>query len=112
MAKVEFSRSLGVLDALFDKSIYPFSPVLKDVERKVSYDENGTEVVSYVPVDYKKLQQERGSVEMWSLDAMLKSGINPDIPIHTGNNTRFEGINDVNSASAEVENIFNANDNQ
>ena len=107
MAKIDFDRSYGVSALLFDTSVEPFSPVFGDVERKVSYDEEGKEIISFVPVDYEKLNAERGPVENWNLDALLKAGIDPSFPIHTGSAvSRFEGVNDINNAALEVEKLF------
>ena len=107
MAKVDFDRSYGVQAVLFDASISPYSPVIGDVERCVSFDEDGKEIVSWKEVDYKELQKSRPCVEDFSLNAMLKAGINPAFSIHTGSGvSRVEGVEAVNEASADVEQIF------
>lgn len=82
------------------------SPVQKDYQRVVNYDDEGNEFITYVEVDYPALQESHGTVEMWSLDALMKAGINPDFGIHTGFNTRLEGVGVIDDASAYVEQMF------
>lgn len=97
---------MSVLSSQFDKSVVQASPVQKDFARTVNYDENGNEIVTYVEVDYPSIQQSLGSVEDWSLSALLKAGINPNFPIHTGNSTRLDGLSDLGQFSAEADAIL------
>lgn len=97
---------MSVLEKLFDKNVNQCSPVQPDYERLVNYDEEGNEFVSYVEVDYPTLQASHGVVADWSLNALLKAGINPNFPIHTGNPTRLEGVGVVNDAAAMAEAII------
>lgn len=106
MAKVEFDRAYGVSALLFDFSLNPFSPAdMVDYERTVSYDEDEKEVISFVPVDYKKITESLGSVDNWSLSALLKAGINPNFGINTGSSvSRYEAVDSIESAVADFEN--------
>lgn len=97
---------MSVLSAYFDKNVNQSSPVQKDYERVVNYDEDGNEFITYVEVDYPTLQASNGVVEDWSLKALLAAGINPNFGIHTGNPTRIEGINALNDAAAVAEQII------
>lgn len=97
---------MSILAANFNKEVVQSSPVQADFERKVSYDEDGNEFVSFVEVDYPKIQQENGTVDMWNLNALLKAGINPNFPIRTGLNTRLEGVDTINSAVATLDEIL------
>lgn len=109
MAKLDFDRNYGVSAVLFDTSVKPFSPVFGDQERKVYYDEEGKEIVSFVPVDYKAYADSVGSVFDWSLDALVKAGINPNFPIHTSNSvSRIEGVNDIQSVSEQINLILDS----
>lgn len=65
-------------------------PRSKDYERVEKIDEDGNLYVTYVEVDYDKIRQANGSVKDWSLDALLKAGIDPGFGIHTSNTTRLE----------------------
>lgn len=107
---------MSVLKALFNPKVNQQSPVQEDYSRKVDYDEEGNEYITYVKVDYPKIQQSLGSVKDWSLDALLKAGIDPAFPIHTGNPTRLEGLNELDRFAqfadeliAEQNNIANEN---
>lgn len=95
-----------VLDKLFSAGIDQSSPVQDDYNRIVNYDEDGNEFITYEKVDYAKLIASNGSVLDWSLDALLKAGINPNFSIHTGNCTRLEGIGVIDDAQAYVDALF------
>lgn len=82
------------------------SPLRKDFQRKVNYDAEGKEFITYPEVDYRELQKANGSFLDWSLDSLLKAGVNPDFPIHTGLNTRLEGLSVVEDASKIADEIF------
>lgn len=99
---------MDVLFKNFSYDIDQHSPVLEDVSRIVQYDEDGNELVSYLPIDYPKIQASFGSVLDWSLDALLKAGINPNFPIHTGLNTRLEGVDVVAQYAAFAEDVLNS----
>ena len=49
------------------------SPVQPDYVRVVNYDEDGEEFITFEPVDYPELQRSLGSVEDWSLNALLQA---------------------------------------
>lgn len=107
----KFDRAYGVSALLFDSSVPAFSPVFGDVERKVEFDEDGKEIVSFVPVDYKKINDERGTVDNWSLDSLLKAGINPNFGIHTGSSvSRIEGFDVIENASKDVDVLLNSSE--
>lgn len=97
---------MSVLEKYFDTGIDQRSPVQVDYERKVNYDEDGNEFITYELVDYPKIQAANGSVKDWSLNALLKAGINPNFPIRTGINTRLEGIDLVISFEDEADEIL------
>lgn len=90
----------------FDKSVPKSSPVQKDYNRVVNYDENGNEFITFEEVDYPAIQQANGEAADWSLNALLAAGVNPNFPIHTGNNTRLEGLNTLNQAIAIADSIL------
>lgn len=74
-----------------------------DVERVVKFGKNGEEIVTYEPVDNKKILEENGSFVNWSLTNLMKAGINPDFPIHTSSTSRLDVNDDVQSAIDEVD---------
>ena len=97
---------MSALKKYFDKSVNQSSPIQKDLARKVNYDEKGEEYITWEEVDYPSIIKEHGDVSFWSLDALLKAGINPNFPIRTGLNTRLEGVDVVNNAVAELDAIL------
>lgn len=97
---------MSVLKKYFDKGVNQSSPIQKDYDRKVDHDENGNEFITWVEVDYQKIQDANGNITDWSLNNLLSAGINPNFPISTGLNTRLEGIGVVDNAAAYVEQIF------
>lgn len=96
----------------FNAEVKQQSPVQDDFNRKVQYDEDGNEFVVFEKVDYPKFQQSLGTVDMWQLDSLLKAGINPEFPIHTGNPTRLEGLDSINQYQAMADEIFAAENNK
>lgn len=101
---------MDVLKKLFDKSVNQASPVQPDYTRVVRFDEDGNEIVSYEKTDYPSIQASHGFVTDWSLDALLKAGINPNFGIHTGLTTRIEGVGVVVEASAVADKILSGSD--
>lgn len=97
---------MSVLSKLFNKDLDQRSPVIGDVQRVVSVDENGEEHISWKEVDYPKLQESLGTIEDWSLTNLLKAGIDPAFPIHTGSSTRLDGLTNLSDFEAEAEKIF------
>lgn len=89
---------MSVLKAYFDKKVNQESPVCPDFVRKVNYDKNGNEFITYEEFDYPTYQKSLGSVADWSLDALLKAGIDPAFPISTTNPTRLDGFGQVMNA--------------
>lgn len=90
----------------FNADLDKGSPVQKDFDRVVNYDDEGNEFITYVEVDYAKIVQSHGSVGDWSLNALLKAGINPQFGIHTGNPTRIEGLGDLDAFSQVADSIL------
>jgi len=88
---------MSVLKKYFNKKSY-VSPVMDDYDRKSLIDEKGNEYVVYEKVDYPALLKTRGTVDLWSLNALLQAGVNPNFPIRTGLNTRLEGIGVIKDA--------------
>ena len=94
---------MSVLKTLFNKLVNQSSPIQEDYNRVVNHDEEGNEFITYEPVDYKALQAELGYVGMWSLEALMKAGVDPAFPIHTGNQTRLESFDDLQSIINSVD---------
>ena len=89
-----------------NKGINQSSPVQKDLVRKVKVDEKGNEYPVWEEVDYKKFQQSLGTISDWNLNNLLKAGVNPDFPIHTGFNTRLEGVGVIEGITSELDAMF------
>lgn len=97
---------MSVLKKYFDKKINQSSPVQVDYNRVCKYDEDGKEFIVFEKVDYPKIQKSNGKVKDWTLDALLAAGINPNFPLHTGYNTRIEGVDVIKQAEATADAIF------
>lgn len=82
------------------------SPIIPDVYRKVDRDEKGQEKITYPTVDYPSFQKSLGVVDNWSLNSLLKAGINPNMSIHTGNPTRLEGLSSLDKFGEVAEKII------
>lgn len=103
---------MSVLTNLFDHSKVYESSVKEDLQRVVNYDSEGNEHVVYEPIDYKKIVESNGSALDWSISTLLKAGINPNFPIHTGLNTRLDGIGVIQDASAIADSILSETTNE
>lgn len=100
------SKQLSVLESHFDKSINQNSPCHDDFTRVSKFDEDGREIVMYEKSDYTELIASHGTVLDWSLDSLLKAGINPNFSIHTSGNSRIEASGDVKEVASQVEAAF------
>lgn len=96
----------------FDYGVRQMSPAQVDYDRVVSFDETGQEFVSWIPVDYPSFQKSLGDVSKWSLNSLLKAGISPDFPIHTGLSTRLEGVDAVSQFAVAADAIVSENENK
>lgn len=96
---------MSVLDSHVLKNVNQFSPVCEEFERVVKFGENGEELVTYEPFDLSKVRLSLGSVDQWSLKSLMKAGINPDMSIRTGFNSRLEGVDTVNAFADGVDAI-------
>lgn len=95
-----------ILEQNFNYSLDPSCPVIPDLERVVNYDSDGNEYITFQEVDYPSIQQSHGSWSDWSLESLLKAGIDPAFSIHTGYNTRLAGLDDVNQILSDVDSLF------
>lgn len=99
---------MSVLKCYFDKSVNQASRVCGDLVRVVNYDEKGNEFVTWEKFDYPTFQQSNGSALDWSLDSLLKAGINPDFGIRTGFNSRLDGLGQLESATAKMNELLDS----
>lgn len=91
--------------------ISQFSPVIPTYDLQKCYDEEGNVIMTWEKTNGDSLIRANGSADLWSLDALMKAGINPEsMHIHTGYSTRLDGINDLQSVAAEVEAAVNNNE--
>lgn len=103
---------MSVLKTHYDKSVDVCSPVRGDLQRVVNYDEDGNELITWEPVDYKSIVAENGDVKNWSLNAMLKAGINPaSLSIHTSAPSRIENESGVQQMLRDVVDFYAAEEN-
>lgn len=100
----------NVLTRLFNYELNQASPVQDDFVQVEKRDEDGNVFTVYEKFDYPKHQASLGTVTDWSLNSLLKAGINPDFNIHTGFNTRLEGVGSVAEMAAVADSILAEND--
>lgn len=94
---------MSVLQTHVQKHVSQFSPSVGDEQRVVKFGVDGEELIAFEPVDYQKIIESHGSVEMWSLDSLLKAGINPNSTVRTGYNSRLDGFEAISAIDAELE---------
>lgn len=103
----DFPIVLNVGQKYFDPSIDQRSPLVTDYVRNVYHDEKGGEYVIYEKFDSAAYQKELGPVENWSLDSLMKAGIDPRFGIHTTSPTRLEGASVMDDFVEKSESLFN-----
>lgn len=95
----------SVIQSLFNYSGAFKSPVIDDFERVEKRSDDSVDVV-YQKVDYPSVQQSHGKVTDWSLNSLLKAGVNPQFSIHTGFGTRLEGVSELQKLSAVADAVL------
>lgn len=86
----------------FDYGLNQYSPIVDEHSRIVEFDDDGKEVVSYKKTDLPAITKSLGTAGDWSLNKLLKAGINPDFGIHTSSPSRLENASEVAQASEEL----------
>lgn len=99
---------ISVLKKYFNHELNQSSPVQKDYRRVSKVDENGCEHITFVEVDYPALQKSFGFADDWSLQNLVKAGINPDFQIATTFSTRLDAQNYLNGLSQAIDTLFPA----
>lgn len=96
---------MSTLKNNFNYKLNGSSPVhvLEDLALRIKKDKDGNSIPVFEPIDYKKIAEDNGTVDMWQLDNLLAAGINPDFPVHTGYNTRLEGIGELGSITEGID---------
>lgn len=96
----------NALTRLFDYELNQASPVQDDFVQVQKRDEDGNVFTVYEKYDYPKHQASLGFVSDWSLNSLLRAGVNPNFTIHTGNPTRLEGSSVVSEFAEQAEKIL------
>lgn len=102
-------KHISILDLQYDKNCDVKSPVQDDYVRVVEHDEKGNEYITWKLFDSAAYQKSLGTVDNWSLTELLKAGIDPSFSIHTGYNTRLEGLSDIDAMAAVADSILAEN---
>lgn len=92
----------------FNYELNQASPVQVDYVQVENVDEDGNVFATREKIDYEKFQSSLGSVKDWSLTSLMKAGIDPNFPIHTGNTTRLAVAADMADWSAQADAILTA----
>lgn len=94
----------NALSRNFNYDLDQRSPVVVDYQRTEKVAEDGSTSVVFEKVDYPSIQASHGDARDWSLDSMFKAGVNPQsFAIHTGFNTRLEGVNILNEFASQID---------
>lgn len=97
---------MSFLSKYFSPDLVFPSPVQKTYDQ-VSDFVDGVEVRSFVEVDYPKIVASHGSVVDWSLESLVKAGINPSFAIRTSSTSRLDDASSVSSLNSVVDSILN-----
>lgn len=86
------------------------SPVIPEYVPVKKIDEDGMEYYAFTLADNKSVIASLGTADQWSLNALLKAGINPQsMSIHTSYATRLEGVGDIQEIEQSVNDFFDKN---
>lgn len=96
----------NVLTRLFNYELKQASPVREDFVQVEKRDEDGNIFTVYEKFDYPRFQASLGLVKDWSLNALLRAGVNPSFTISTGFNTRLEAADQFADISAAADAIL------
>lgn len=100
---------MSFLSKYYNRELDKCSPIQKSYDL-VSDFSDGREVKSFVETDYPKIVESHGTVEDWSLESLMKAGVNPSFSIHTSSGSRLdEATVGAESLTAVVDNILNSN---
>lgn len=94
---------MSVLSKNFDYKSNQCSPTRVDYFPYKEVDEKGKEYTSYKEVDYSEVVKSHGTMEMWSLEALVKAGIDPNFGIRTGFATGLEAESAIQSAIGVID---------
>lgn len=98
----------SVLQKFFNESVSHFSPVIPEYVRQVEKDETGDEYVHFVPLDSVSVIQANGSALDYSLNTLIKSGVNPlSMNVVTSSPSRLENVPVVQKLGSDVDSLLN-----
>lgn len=99
---------MSVLKSYFS-NVEQNPPKTDDYLLKKTHGENGEEITIEHKVNYKEIQDNNGTCEMWDLEKMIKAGVDvKSISPKTENPTRAEGLNNVKEAAEKFVNRVKA----
>lgn len=97
---------MSVLSTYFSKRVPKSDPILVDFIPAVLVDEEGKQYLDFVEVDYPSIIKSNGKVTDWSLDALVKAGVNPDFKISTSFGTRLQGYDHLQNLLGAADQIL------
>lgn len=86
------------------------SPTFSDIRLQKVLKDDESEVSTFVEYDNASYQKSLGNVGLWSLDALIDAGIDPQFGIHTSGSSRLDGISDLNAFKSAVDSLSNVDD--
>ena len=97
------------LNSTFNRSLLKSDPVVPEIGRVVRVCDDGSEVVSYEPIDLASIKQSNGIASNWNLSSLIKAGVNPEnIQGHSMSASRLDSQPAVSGVAAEVDKFFDS----
>lgn len=102
-------RPKTFLQSNFNPALKKSSPVVPSIERTLRYDKNGSEVISFEPIDVQSIVKQNSPAELWNLSRLVSAGVDPSsIKGHSLNGSRIDGYEDIQKVSSSVDDFFDS----
>lgn len=97
------------LDSTFNRSLLKSDPVVPEIGRVVRVCDDGSEVVSYEPIDLASIKQSNGIASNWNISSLIKAGVNPEnIQGHSMSASRLDSQAAVSGVADQVDKFFDS----
>lgn len=97
------------LDSTFNRSLLKSDPVVPEIGRVVRVCDDGSEVISYEPIDLVEIKKSNGIASNWNLSSLIKAGVNPEnVQGYSMSASRLDSQAAVSGVAAEVDKFFDS----
>lgn len=97
---------MSVISSQFNYELNQYSPLIDEYNAVARCDEDGKQEIVFEKADLPSIVKSHGDSEDWTLNRLLKAGINPDFPIHTSAPSRLENASEILEVEKEVNALF------